>query len=253
MTVGTSTARHTRLAIALTLVTPFALYAQAPPPGFTPQPPHVNAPPAEIKRMPGDGDGAFKTGRYRDLFAEQGHRASETKARLEKAFQQLFHGDPVSERVYFEAGKNENGPLGYITDWANNDARTEGMSYGMMIAVQMDHKREFDALWNWSNTYMLITDPHNPNVGYFAWSMNTDGTPRSTGPAPDGEEYYVMALYFAANRWGNGQGIYNYKEQADKILRGIRHHPVLTETGPFKIHPEDQPFQYTPSSSPNTT
>ena len=105
MTVGTSTARHTRLAIALTLVTPFALYAQAPPPGFTPQPPHVNAPPAEIKRMPGDGDGAFKTGRYRDLFAEQGHRASETKARLEKAFQQLFHGDPVSERVYFEAGK----------------------------------------------------------------------------------------------------------------------------------------------------
>ncbi len=123
----------------------------------------------------------------------------------------------------------------------------------MMIAVQMDHKREFDALWNWSNTYMLITDPHNPNVGYFAWSMNTDGTPRSTGPAPDGEEYYVMALYFAANRWGNGQGIYNYKEQADKVLRGMRHHPVLTETGPFKIHPEDQPFQYTPITSPNTT
>jgi len=127
------------------------------------------------------------------------------------------------------------------------------MSYGMMIAVQMDHKREFDALWNWSNTYMLITDPHNPNVGYFAWSMNTDGTPRSTGPAPDGEEYYVMALYYAANRWGNGQGIYNYKEQADKILRGMRHHPVLTETGPFRIHPEDLPFQYSPITSPKTT
>jgi len=64
----------------------------------------------------------------------------------------------------------------------------------------MDKKREFDALWNWPNTYMLITDPKNPNVGYFAWSMNTAGTPRSTGPAPDGEEYYAMVLLFAANR-----------------------------------------------------
>ena len=24
------------------------------------------------------------------------------------------------------------------------------MSYGMMIAVQLDKKHEFDALWNWS-------------------------------------------------------------------------------------------------------
>lgn len=115
-----------------------------------------------------DGDGAFRTGRYRDLFAEQGHPPAETKAKIEKAFQQLFHGDALSERVYFEAGSNAAGPLAYVTDWANNDARSEGMSYGMMIAVQLDKKREFDALWNWSNTYMLITDPKNPNVGYFA-------------------------------------------------------------------------------------
>ena len=166
-------------------VAPLVLRAQAATAaGFTPPPPHVNAPLGEIKRFPGDGAGAFKTGKYRDLFAEQGHSQADIKARLDQAFQQLFHGDAVSERVYFEAGSNANGPLAYITDWANNDARTEGMSYGMMIAVQMDKKHEFDALWNWSNTYMLITDPNNPNVGYFAWSMNTDGTPRSTGPAP---------------------------------------------------------------------
>ena len=89
---------------------------------------------------------------------------------------------------------------------------------------------------------MLITDPKNPSVGYFAWSMNTDGTPRSTGAAPDGEEYFTMALYFAAHRWGNGKGIYNYQAEADKILRGMRHHPVLTGTGPFRIHPDDPPF-----------
>jgi oligosaccharide reducing-end xylanase len=205
-----------------------------------------------------DGNGAFRTGRYRDLFAEQGHSPAETKAKIDKAFQQLFHGDALSERVYFEAGSNANGPLAYITDWANNDARSEGMSYGMMIAVQMDKKHEFDALWNWSNTYMLITDPKNPNVNYFAWSMNTDGTPRATGPAPDGEEYYAMALLFAARRWGNGQGIYNYQQQAERILHVMRHHPVLTETGPFRIHPEDPPFvmnaeTFARFTSPNRT
>ena len=43
------------------------------------------------------------------------------------------------------------------------------MSYGMMICVELDKKREFDAIWNWAHTYMLITDPKDPSVGYFAW------------------------------------------------------------------------------------
>jgi len=203
---------------------------------------HVNAPLGEIKRYPGDGEGAFKMKHYRDLFAEAGHSPEETKAKIDKAFQQLFHGDGQEERVYFETGANENGTLAYITDWNNNDVRTEGMSYGMMIAVQLNKKREFDAIWNWAKTYMQITDPKNPSVGYFAWSMSTDGTARSTGAAPDGESYFAMALYFAAHRWGNGQGIYNYQAEADKILHMMRHHPVMSGEGPFRIHPQDPPF-----------
>jgi oligosaccharide reducing-end xylanase len=210
--------------------------------GFAMPAPHANAPLGEIERFAGDGDGAYKTHHYRDLFAEQGHSPAETRTKIEKAFQQLFHGDGQEERIYFENGANENGTLAYVTDWANNDARTEGMSYGMMICVELNKKREFDAIWNWAHTYMLITDPKNPSVGYFAWSMNTDGTPRSTGAAPDGEEYFTMALYFAARRWGNGKGIYNYQAEADKILRGMRHHPVLTGTSPFRIHPGDPLF-----------
>jgi len=208
-----------------------------------------------LAQAPTDGSGAYATHHYRDLFAEAGHSPAETRAKIDRAFRQLFHGDALTERVYFEAGSNANGPLAYMTDWANNDARTEGMSYGMMIAVQLGHKREFDALWNWSNTYMLITDPKNPNNGYFAWSMATDGTPRSTGPAPDGEEYYAMALLFAARRWGNGHGLYDYQAQANRILHLMRHHPVETATGPFRIHPNDPPFAYDPAklTSPNIT
>ena len=224
-------------AFGISLVFSSIALAQAPAPL-----PHVNAPLGDIPRMPGDGNGAYQTHEYHDLFAELGHSPAESRAKIEKAFQQFFYGDGQEERLYFETGANANGPLAYITDWANNDARSEGMSYGMMIAVQLGKKREFNAIWNWANTYMLTTDPKNPSVGYFAWSMNTDGTPRAAGAAPDGEEYFVMALYFAAHRWGNGQGIYNYQAEADKILRGMRHHAVLTATGPFRIHPDDPPF-----------
>jgi oligosaccharide reducing-end xylanase len=63
-----------------------------------------------------------------------------------------------------------------------------------------------------------------------------------------------MSLYFAAHRWGNGKGIYNYQAEADKILRGMRHHPVMMGTGPFRIHPDDAPFVQPdhPWPSPNS-
>lgn len=188
---------------------------------------------------PNPAAGAFVTGNYRNLLADQHHPPREIQRRLDVTFAQLFHGDPSMQTVYYTAGANVNGPMAYI---ANHDVRSEGMSYGMMIAVQTNHKAEFDALWNWANTYMRITDPANPSIGYYAWSMNVDGTPKSDDAAADGEEYFAMSLYFAAHRWGNGQGLYNYQAQADRILHEMRHHPVLTSTGPFRIHPQDPPY-----------
>jgi len=180
-----------------------------------------------------DGAGAFATGHYRNLFAEAGHSPAEISHKLEVAFHQLFHGDPQTEAVVFAARKNANGPLAYLTDWANHDVRTEGMSYGMMISVQLDKKAEFDALWNWAKTCMYISDPNHPSYGYFSWSCKTDGSPNEETAAPDGEEYFVMSLYFAAHRWGNGQGIYDYKAQADELLTTMRHHLLTTGTTTF--------------------
>jgi oligosaccharide reducing-end xylanase len=175
-----------------------------------------------------DGSGAFVTGHYRNLFAENGHSQTEIRAKVDSAFQQLFHGDPANQAVYFSAGANSNGPLAYITDIKHNDVRTEGLSYGMMIAVQMNKKAEFDALWNWSKTYLYHSSPAHPSFGFFSWQAKTNGTTMSEFVAPDGESYYVMALYFAANRWGSGRGIYNYKAQADELLANLRHRAVIT-------------------------
>ena len=184
-----------------------------------------------------NGKGAYATAHYRNLFKESGHSEAEITAKIDKAFQQLFHGDSASQAVYFPAGANANGSLAYVSDVPHHDIRSEGMSYGMMIAVQLDKKAEFDAIWNYAMTYMYISDPAHPSEGYFSWSLKRDGSPNEETPAPDGEEYFVMSLYFAAGRWGNGQGIYNYKAWADKILATMRHHPL--KSGPTKFGPRN--------------
>lgn len=182
-----------------------------------------------------NGSGAFATGKYRNLFLENGHTRKEISAKNEAAFQQLFHGDSATQAIYFKAGINENGPMAYVSDVLHHDVRSEGISYGLMIAVQMNKKAEFDAIWNWAMTYMYISSPEHPSEGYFSWSLKTDGTPNEETPAPDGEEYIVTALYFAAGRWGNGTGIYDYKAWADKILTAIRHHPLKSGQTKFGL------------------
>lgn len=186
-------------------------------------------------KNPSKGAGAFATGKYRNLFAENGHSPQEVNAKIYAAFEQLFHGDPNTQAVYFPAGTNTNGQLAYIYDINSRDVRSEGMSYGMMIAVQLDKKAEFDAIWNWARTYMYHDDPKHPGYGYFSWSVKRDGKPNDEMPAPDGEEYFAMALYFAAGRWGNGTGIYNYKAEADQLLTHMRHRKLIT--GPTVIGP----------------
>jgi len=188
--------------------------------------------PRDTSGIPADGIGAYATGEYRNLFAENNHSEEQIARRTREAYEKLFHGDTLTEAVMFRAGGNENGPLAYIRDVLHNDVRSEGMSYGMMIAVQMDRKVDFDALWNWAVTHMYVSDPAHPCEGYFLRQLRHDGTSISEIPAPDGEEYMVTALYFAHNRWGSSEGIYGYKAWADKILTAMRHR--ATKSGPTK-------------------
>jgi oligosaccharide reducing-end xylanase len=207
---------------------------------------------ADATTSPG---GAFSTGAYRNLFVEAGHSQEEVSAKINAAFRQLFHGDPNTQAVFYPAGRNASGDLATLRDIASNDVRSEGMSYGMMIAVQMDRKTEFDSLWNWARTYMYHDSASHPGCGYFSWSMKTDGTPNDEMPAPDGEEYCAMSLFFAAHRWGNGNGIYNYEAAANRLLTDMVHRPVITgptirgtRTGREMFPAEQNMVRFTPDT-----
>lgn len=189
----------------------------------------------------------LKVPQYRNLFKEAGYSQTEIDKKLTKAYYDVFEGP---ERVYFKEGDS----LGYVSDVKNKDARTEGMSYGMMVAVQLDKKDVFDRLWRWSVKYMQHQS--GPREGYFAWSVNPQTKKQnSPGSASDGELYYVTSLLFASNKWGNDTGIHYYKE-ARRILdamwkkdgTGNIHNIINTEHKQISFVPEGGGYNWTDPS-----
>jgi oligosaccharide reducing-end xylanase len=185
----------------------------------TDMPTFTSVPPtAASSSTPQPRVGAFYSGEYRNLFKEYlGKSDADIQAKLDAAWDQLFYGNDDFERVYYPVGED----MAYIEDIGNSDVRTEGMSYGMMITVQLGKEEEFKRLWKWAKTYMYQSD--GPYQGYFAWHCTPDGKKLDSNPASDGEEWFVTALLFASARWGNGEGIFDYQAQAQEILHSMLH------------------------------
>ena len=153
----------------------------------------------------------------RNIFLEYGYKPNEIEKKVNDTFTQIFEGP---SRFYFN-GINDTG---YFMDTGNCDARTEGMSYGMLMNVLMDRKEYFDRMWKFAMEFMYMNE--GKLAGYFAWSVAPDGIKNAYGPAPDGEEFFAMALFLAGKKWGDGEGIYNYTSWAKKILHTCLHHKV---------------------------
>lgn len=180
---------------------------------------------------------AFETGYYPNLFTWIGKEEVEVEQRLQKITEEFFYGE---ESFYHESGED----MAYLEDTGNHDVRTEGMSYGMMLCVQRNQKKEFDKLWKWVCTYMWMDS--GENAGYFAWSCGTDGKKNANGPAPDGEEFFAMSLFFASNRWGDGEGIFAYSEQAKKILHSCIHKGEAGTSGEAMWNRENHQILFVP-------
>lgn len=179
--------------------------------------------------------GGMTTGEYRNYFKDLGHSEKEVSDKLNEIFDGVFFGP---NKVYFE----QDDSTAYISDIKNNDVRTEGMSYGMMIAVQLDKKDIFDKLWRWAKKNMQHHD--GPNDGYFAWSCKTDGTRNSNGSASDGELFFITSLIFASNRWGNDTGI-DYLAEARNILDKSMQKTGMDRVAPL-INTEEKLITFTP-------
>ncbi|MEN9354184.1 MAG: hypothetical protein RL318_1509 [Fibrobacterota bacterium] len=193
-------------------------------------------------------EGAWTSGNYRNLFVERGYTQSATDSKVNSAFNKLFFGDSANEAIYRVLP--EDTTMAFIEAVDSKDIRTEGVSYGMTIAVMMDRRDVFDKLWKFAKTKMQNTK--GSAKGYFAWQVSSTSPYKvmDPNPAPDGEEYLVTSLFLASKRWGNGTGIFQYQNQADSLLTVmITPHGSLTPL----IDTVEKKVVFSPATSPTYT
>lgn len=163
-------------------------------------------------------ESAYMEGRpYRNLFSERGLATGGYIQSTLAANWNLAKYSADHQLIYDAA--NTNPPEAYVLDINNNDIRSEGMSYGMYVAVLLNDKDTFDKLWRFA------LNRTRQSQGWFAWqtSPTSPYSAIDTNPAPDGEEYFAMALFLAHGRWGSAPtGALNYIYYANDILDTLR-------------------------------
>jgi endo-1,4-beta-D-glucanase Y len=117
------------------------------------------------------------------------------------------HADPEDARLAFARFKDEivtaEGARGFLRtrrpdtpDGIANSTVSEGIAYGMIIAVMFDDQPLFDALWQYASCFL------NTN-GLMSWYIAPDGSRAlGSGGATDSDEDMAWALVMAHRQWG---------------------------------------------------
>ncbi len=103
----------------------------------------------------------------RDMFVEAGYGPNFADQLLQNAYSKLFEGDPIDERICFEASDD----MAYIVDIGHDDIRSEGMSYGMFVTALTDHPELFEKLWRFTKRYLY--NAGGPHQGFYSWQVST--------------------------------------------------------------------------------
>jgi oligosaccharide reducing-end xylanase len=148
---------------------------------------------------------------FRDLL---GKSDGDIDDKINATFNQLFHGDPTTQAIYYTIGPDQ----AVIRDTYHGDIRTEGIGLGMMITVELGKRDEFDRLWRYTKANLQVSD--GDSKGYFQ-SFCTSGTPQSCYD-PFGLQEITMALLLARGRWQDAPGDINYAQEAHNLLDLMR-------------------------------
>jgi endo-1,4-beta-D-glucanase Y len=107
-----------------------------------------------------------------------------------------------------------------------NSTVSEGIGYGMLLAVYMNDQSLFDDLWLYEQKFV------DGNTGLMNWYIKPDGSgleasPSGAGPATDADEDMAFALIMADKQWG-GKGALakNYIDIAKETIGNIWSHEI---------------------------
>jgi endo-1,4-beta-D-glucanase Y len=99
---------------------------------------------------------------------------------------------------------------------------SEGIAYGMLMAVYMNDQHLFDELWKYERLWL-------DDNGLMDWYINAAGTERlGTGAATDADEDMAFALVMADRQWG-GSGTLDrsYLEYAKDQIQRFWDHEIF--------------------------
>jgi endo-1,4-beta-D-glucanase Y len=119
-----------------------------------------------------------------------------------------------------------NGAGGFLRVWKPDSGTvtgstvSEGMGYGLLLAVYEDDQTTFDQLWRYVAKYL------NAN-GLMDWEVDPQGNVIGTGAASDGDEDLAFALLMAARRWGGrGSLAEDYQVLGTRMVDAMWNHEV---------------------------
>ncbi len=116
-------------------------------------------------------------------------------------------------------------PAGRIVDTGNNNiSHSEGQGYGMWLAVLADAPSDFELIWSFTKTELLVRDD-----GLAAWKWDPQTQPHISdiNNATDGDILIAYALALAAKQWNRP----DYAEAAGSMAKTILTKAVVVRAG----------------------
>jgi endo-1,4-beta-D-glucanase Y len=163
----------------------------------------------------------FPQNRHSSRCSYPNYRNSQVKAAYDKWKAQTVTGDGAGGFLRVKRSKEPG--------LEPNSTVSEGIAYGMLIAVYMNDQSLFDALWKYEQLWL-------DEKGLMHWYIGANGQkpPLGEGAASDADEDMAWALVMADRQWG-GKGslsdsylniakkqidlVYNHEIQDDKLLK----------------------------------
>jgi endo-1,4-beta-D-glucanase Y len=170
-------------------------------------------------------------------------QSSQEEGKDEVMFHKPGQADPADARKAYDHWKKtlvtRDGANGFrrvvrpdTPDGIANSTVSEGIAYGMILAVYFDDQPLFDDLFKYSQHWA-------DDTGLMAWYINPQGTEACPGAdnwsaASDSDEDIAFALIMADTKWGGGGRLEkSYRDHALRQIELVKEHEVH-ESGVFK-------------------
>ncbi|MHB8061886.1 MAG: glycosyl hydrolase family 8 [Ruminiclostridium sp.] len=112
------------------------------------------------------------------------------------------------------------------------DTVSEGLGYGMILAVYFGEQQLFDDLYNYVKSYLNTNKLMSWHIDSSGNIVGTDGI----GAATDADEDIAVALVFAHKKWGSS-GTIKYEAEGKNYINNI--YNKMVEPGTYVLKPGD--------------